>query len=93
MLVNNAGTFHTKPFEYAVEELELFLGYLRGTYVLSQTAVRQMRRQGNGGAIVNTGTTLTANGLHGIPSSAPVSAKGGITAVKRAGPCHANTLN
>ena len=84
VLVNNAGTFHTKPFtEYTVEELDGFLGYLRGTFVLSQAAVRQMRRQGDGGAIVNIGTILTANGVHGIPSSAPIAAKGGITALTK----------
>ena len=84
VLVNNAGTFHTKPFtEYTVEELDSFLGYLRGTYVLSQAAVRQMRRQGDGGAIVNIGTILASSGVNGVPSSAPIAAKGGITALTR----------
>ena len=84
VLVNNAGTFHTKPFtEYTVEELDSFLGYLRGTYVLSQAAVRQMRRQGDGGAIVNIGTILASNGVNGVPSSAPIAAKGGITALTK----------
>ncbi len=84
VLVNNAGTFHTKPFtEYAVEELDSFLGYLRGTYVVSQAAVRQMRRQGDGGAIVNIGTILASNGVNGVPSSAPIAAKGGITALTK----------
>ena len=84
VLVNNAGTFHAKPFtDYSVEELDGFLGYLRGTYVLSQAAVRQMRRQGNGGAIVNIGTILASNGVHGVPSSAPIAAKGGITALTK----------
>src|SRR5262245_19095751 len=47
VLVNNAGIFHTKPFtDYTVEELDRFLGYLRGTYVLTQAAVRRMREQG-----------------------------------------------
>ena len=45
VLVNNAGTFHTKPFtDYTVEELDGFLGYLRGTYVLSQATVTISRR-------------------------------------------------
>jgi NAD(P)-dependent dehydrogenase (short-subunit alcohol dehydrogenase family) len=82
--VNNAGTFHTKPFtEYTVEELDGFLGYLRGTYLLSQAAVRQMRKQGDGGAIVNIGTVLASNGVNGVPSSAPIAAKGGITALTK----------
>jgi NAD(P)-dependent dehydrogenase (short-subunit alcohol dehydrogenase family) len=84
VLVNNAGIFHTKPFtEYTVEDLDRFLGYLRGTFVLSQAAVRQMRQQGTGGAIINIGTILTFNGVHGLPSSAPIAAKGGITALTK----------
>lgn len=84
VLVNNAGIFHSKPFtEYSVEELDRFLGYLRGTFVLSQTAVRQMRRQGHGGAIVNIGTILASSGVYGLPSSAPIAAKGGITALTK----------
>ena len=83
VLVNNAGTFHPKPFtDYTVDELDDYLGYLRGTFVLSQAAVRQMRRQGEG-AIVNIGTILTANGVNGLPSSAPIAAKGGITALTK----------
>jgi NAD(P)-dependent dehydrogenase (short-subunit alcohol dehydrogenase family) len=84
ILVNNAGTFDAKPFtDYSVEELDSYLGYLRGTYVLSQAAVRQMRKQGDGGAIVNIGTILASNGVHGVPSSAPIAAKGGITALTK----------
>lgn len=49
VLVNNAGIFHTRPFtDYTLEELDGFLGYLRGTFVLTQAAVRRMRRQGEG---------------------------------------------
>ncbi len=84
VLVNNAGTFDAKPFtDYSVEELDSYLGYLRGTYVLSQAVVRQMRKQGDGGAIVNIGTILASNGVNGIPSSAPIAAKGGITALTK----------
>ncbi len=84
VLVNNAGIFYTKPFtDYAVEELDSFLGYLRGTFVLSQAAVRQMRGQGRGGSIVNIGTILASNGVNGIPSSAPIAAKGGIMALTK----------
>ena len=84
VLVNNAGTFQSKPFtDYTVEELDAFLGYLRGTFVLSQAAVRQMRTQGGGGAIVNIGTILASNGVHAFPSSAPIAAKGGVTALTK----------
>jgi len=84
VLVNNAGIFYTKPFtDYTVEDLDGFLGYLRGTYLLTQSAVRAMRQQGRGGAIVNIGTILAFNGVAGLPSSAPMAAKGGITALTR----------
>ena len=84
VLVNNAGIFNAKPFtDYTVAELDGFLGYLRGTFVLSQAVVRQMRIQGDGGAIVNIGTILAANGVNGIPSNAPIAAKGGITALTK----------
>jgi len=75
VLVNNAGIFYTKPFTD--------LGYLRGTYMLTQSAVRAMRKRGRGGAIVNISTILAFNGIAGLPSSAPIAAKGGITALTK----------
>jgi NAD(P)-dependent dehydrogenase (short-subunit alcohol dehydrogenase family) len=84
VLVNNAGIFFTKPFtEYTADELDGFLGYLRGTFLLTQAAVRRMREHGEGGSIVNIGTILTENGVNGVPSSAPIAAKGGITALTK----------
>jgi NAD(P)-dependent dehydrogenase (short-subunit alcohol dehydrogenase family) len=81
VLVNNAGIFYNKPFtDYTVEDLDAFLGYLRGTFVLTQSAVRAMRQQPEGGAIINVSTILAFNGVAGLPSSAPIAAKGGITA-------------
>jgi NAD(P)-dependent dehydrogenase (short-subunit alcohol dehydrogenase family) len=84
ILVNNAGIFHSKPFtEYTVEELDNFLGYLRGTFVLTQAIVRQMQKQGHGGSIVNIGTILASSGVYELPSSAPITAKGGIMALTK----------
>jgi NAD(P)-dependent dehydrogenase (short-subunit alcohol dehydrogenase family) len=84
VLVNNAGIFHSKPFtDYSIGELDSFLGYLRGMFVLTQAAVRQMRRQGDGGAIINISTILAFNGVAAFPSSAPMAAKGGITALTK----------
>ena len=84
VLVNNAGIFHIKPFtDYTVEELDGFLGYQRGTFVFSQAAVRQMHRQGDGGVMINISTILALNGVAGLPSSAPIAAKGGITALPK----------
>jgi NAD(P)-dependent dehydrogenase (short-subunit alcohol dehydrogenase family) len=84
ILVNNAGIFYSKPFiAYTVEELDTFLGYLRGTFVLTQAVVRQMQKQGRGGSIVNIGTILTSSGVYDLPSSAPITAKGGIMALTK----------
>lgn len=81
VLVNNAGMFASKPFdEYGEEELDGFLGNLKGAYFASQAAAKQMRRQG-GGAIVNITTILALRGVRAIPSSAPIAAKGGIQAL------------
>ena len=84
VLVNNAGTFSMKPFtDYTVDEVDGFLGYVRGTFVLSQSAVRRFREQGGGGSIVNISTILAFNGVAGVTSSAPIAAKGGITALTK----------
>jgi hypothetical protein len=39
-----------------------------------------MRQQPEGSAIVNVSTILAFDGVAGFPSSAPIAAKGGITA-------------
>lgn len=84
ILVNNAGIFHSRPFTtYTVEELDTFLGYLRGTFVLTQSVVRQMQKQGHGGSIINIGTILASSGVYELPSSAPIIAKGGIMALTK----------
>lgn len=82
VLVNNAGTFAPKPFiEVTEEELDGFLdGNLRGTYLTTQAVVRQMKQQGQGGAIVNIGTVLIDHAIGGFPASAPLVSKGGIHA-------------
>jgi len=84
ILVNNAGIFYSRPFTaYTVDELDTFLGYMRGAFILTQEVVQQMQKQGQGGAIVNIGTVLASNGVHNLPSGAPIIAKGGIMALTR----------
>lgn len=82
-LVNNAGTFNPRPFvDVSEAELDGFLaGNLRDTYLTSQAAVRQMKRQGDGGAIVNIGTVLIDHAVGGFPASAPLVSKGGVHAL------------
>ena len=84
VLVNNAGIFAVKPFlDYGIDELDQYLGYVRGTFALTQAVVNQMRNQGNGGAIINIGTILTFHSSQLSPSSAPIMAKAAITAMAK----------
>ena len=83
VLVNNAGTFVPKPFvDVTEEDLDGYLtGNLRGTYLTTQAVVRQMKRQGRGGAIVNIGTVLVDHAMAGLAASAPLVSKGGVHAL------------
>lgn len=83
VLVNNAGTFASTPFvDVTEDELDGFLvGNLRGTYLTTQAIVRQMKRQGDGGTIVNIGTVLIDHAIGGYPASAPLVSKGGVHAL------------
>lgn len=84
ILINNAGIFHSKPFTaYTVEEIDVYLSYLRGTFVLTQEVVRLMQKKGLGGSVVNVGTALASSGIHKLPSSAPIAAKGGIMSLTK----------
>ncbi len=82
VLVNNAGTFGLKPFvDVTEEDLDGYLnGNLKGTYLTTQAAVRQMQKEG-GGAIVNIGTVLIDHAMAGLPASAALVSKGGIHAL------------
>ena len=76
VLVNNAGIFGLKPFLDSTEEdLDRFISTnLKGTYFVTQSAVRQMKQQ-RGGSIVNVGTVQTMHSMAAIPASAAVTTK------------------
>ena len=82
VLVNNAGIFGAKPFlENTEEDIDRFIHInLKGTYFVSQAAVRQMKQQG-GGSIVNIGTVLVSHPIGSIPASAAMITKGGVHAL------------
>lgn len=82
VLVNNAGIFGVKPFlETTEEDIDRFIHTnLKGTYFVSQAAVRQMKKQG-GGSIVNIGTVLVLHPTASLPSTAPLITKGGVHAL------------
>ena len=76
VLVNNAGIFGLKPFlESTEEDLDRFISTnLKGTFFVTQAAVRQMKEQG-GGSIVNVGTVQIMHTMAAIPASAAVATK------------------
>ena len=84
VLVNNAGTFGATPFLDVTEaELDGYLGgNLKGTYLTTQAAVREMRETG-GGSIVNIGTVLIDHAVGGLPASAALVSKGGVHALTK----------
>ena len=81
-LVNNAGIFDPKPFlDVSPDELDRFLtSNLRGTYFVTQAAVRWMIATG-GGSVTNIGTVLVNHAVGAFPSSAPIVSKGGVQAL------------
>ncbi len=82
VLVNNAGTFGVKPFlDVTEDDLDGYLnGNLKGTYLTTQAAVRQMKKEG-GGVVINIGTVLVDHAMAGLPASAALVSKGGIHAL------------
>ena len=75
--VAGGGPIHLLPVEewQRVQDINL-----KGTYLTTQTAVRQMKKEG-GGSIVNIGTVLVDHAMAGLPASAALVSKGGIHAL------------
>jgi NAD(P)-dependent dehydrogenase (short-subunit alcohol dehydrogenase family) len=84
VLVNNAGIFEPKPFlEVGDKDLEKFINVnLKGTFFVTQAAIRQMLQQ-KSGSIINIGTVLVDHAIAGLPASAPLISKGAIHALTR----------
>ena len=82
VLVNNAGIFGLKPFLDSTEDdLDRYIHInLKGTYFVTQAAVKQMKQQG-GGNIVNIGTVQLFHSMAGIPASAAVVTKAAMHAL------------
>jgi len=83
VLINNAGIFAPKPFlESTEEDLDRFYKInLKGTYFATQAAVKQMKVQGRGGAVINIGTVLVTHSLTNVPASAALASKGAVHAL------------
>ncbi len=84
VLINNAGVFAPKPFlEVTNDDLDFFwTTNLKGTYFMTQAAIPQMLKQGNG-SVINIGTVLVDHAIAGFPATAPLTSKGAIHALTR----------
>ncbi len=84
-LVNNAGIFIAKPFtDYTTEDFAALASTnLYGFLHLTQRAVKQMQKQGDGGSVVGITTSLVDHPIAGVPASVAMITKGGLDAVMR----------
>jgi NAD(P)-dependent dehydrogenase (short-subunit alcohol dehydrogenase family) len=83
-LVNNAGVFVSKPFtDYTAEDYALVTGVnLAGFFWLTQRAIGQMLRQGNG-HVVNISASIAAHADSVEPTALTALTKGGLAAVTK----------
>lgn len=84
VLVNNAGIFGLKQFlDNTESDLDAYIGInLKGTYFVSQAAVKQFKKQPQGNrSIVNIGTVLISHPSASLPASAALITKGGVHAL------------
>lgn len=84
VLVNNAGIFDAKPFlEVDENELDKYLSInFKGTFFITQAAVKAMLKQGEG-SVINIGTVLVEHAIGGFSGSAPVASKAAIHSLTR----------
>lgn len=84
-LVNNAGVFIAKPFvDYTDADYTRAMSTnVAGFFHITQAAVRQMLRQGEGGHIVSVTTTLVENAMSEFPSVLASLTKGGVAAATK----------
>ncbi|HXR18235.1 MAG TPA: glucose 1-dehydrogenase [Terriglobales bacterium] len=83
VLVNNAGIDVIAPAEELTDEgWERVIGTnLKGYFLCSQLAARQMLRQGTGGSIINNSSICSIIGVHGLTVYS--AAKGGVNQLTR----------
>lgn len=84
-LVNNAGIFLAKPFTaYTREEYVNTVATNMGSFFhMSQQAIAQMEKQGEGGHVVSITTSLVDHAIEGVPSVLASLTKGGMTAATK----------
>jgi len=80
VLVNNAGTFFSKPFtDYTAEDFRSLVSTnLEGFLYVTQLAIKQMLAQKAGGSIVTITASLARNPIRGVTAAVPMITKGGL---------------
>jgi NAD(P)-dependent dehydrogenase (short-subunit alcohol dehydrogenase family) len=80
VLVNNAGTFLTKPFaDYTADDFRSLVSTnLEGFHYVTQLAIEQMLAQKTGGSVVTITAALAHNPIRGVPAAVPMMTKGGL---------------
>lgn len=84
-LVNNAGIFLAKPFTaFTREEYVNTVATNMGSFFhMSQQAIAQMEKQGEGGHVVSITTSLVDHAIEGVPSVLASLTKGGMNAATK----------
>jgi NAD(P)-dependent dehydrogenase (short-subunit alcohol dehydrogenase family) len=82
LLVNAAGLFLPKPFlDHTAADYDVYQELNRAIFFITQTVVRGIVAQGQGGSIVNIGSMWAHQAIGATPSSAYSLAKGGLHAL------------
>jgi NAD(P)-dependent dehydrogenase (short-subunit alcohol dehydrogenase family) len=83
VLVNNAGIDVISPAESVTDDAweKVLNTNLKGYFLCSQIAARQMLAQGSGGSIINNSSVCSIVGVHGL--TAYSAAKGGVNQLTR----------
>jgi NAD(P)-dependent dehydrogenase (short-subunit alcohol dehydrogenase family) len=83
VLVNNAGIDVISPAEAVTDDAweKVLNTNLKGYFLCSQIAARQMLAQGSGGSIINNSSVCSIVGVHGL--TAYSAAKGGVNQLTR----------
>jgi NAD(P)-dependent dehydrogenase (short-subunit alcohol dehydrogenase family) len=83
VLINNAGTFFTKPFtEYTAEDFKSLVSTnLEGFLYVTQLSIKQMLAQKTGGSIVTITAALARNPIRGVTAAVPMITKGGLETI------------
>jgi NAD(P)-dependent dehydrogenase (short-subunit alcohol dehydrogenase family) len=79
LLVNSAGIFVPKPFvEQTETDYDSYHDINRGTFLITQQVVKNIKAKGNGGSIVNVGSMWANQAVKATPSSSYSMAKAGL---------------